>query len=247
MKRPDEAGAGPSRPLGAPAAQPDRAKEAAIAAYLRAHPDFLQRNPEMVAVLAPPAPDRGKGVVDFQRFMVSRLQSDVGQLNLEKNALIRTARANAHAQARMHAAVLALIEARSLGQMIEVLTGDLMDVLDVDVIAMAVESNGTDLPHVAASGIRIVVPGAIGGWLGRRDVVLRGGVTGDPAIYGPGAGLIQSEALLRLEISPRTPPGMVAFGSRNPELFHEGQGGELVGFLGGVLERLLRAWLDLPG
>jgi hypothetical protein len=121
-----------------------------------------------------------------------------------------------------------------------------MDLLDVDVIAMVVESNGVDLPHVAASGIRIVAPGAVEEWLGQRSVLLQGGVAGDPALDGPGAGLIQSEALLRLKISSRTPAGLVAFGSRDPDLFQEGQGTELIAFLGGVIERLLRSWLDLP-
>jgi len=233
------------KPAGAvPAA--DAATEAAIAAYLKAHPDFVQRHPSVWQTLIPPSADRGKGIVDFQRYMVARLQGDVGQLNLEKTALIHTARANAHSQSRIHAAVLALVEARSLGQMLEVLTGDLMDMLDVDVIAMVVESNGVDLPHVAASGIRIVDQGAVDGWLDRRNVLLQGNVVGDPVIYGPGAGLIRSEALLRLTISRRTPVGLVAFGSRNPDLFHEGQGTELIAFLGEVLQRLLRGWLDLP-
>jgi uncharacterized protein YigA (DUF484 family) len=224
----------------------DKDAEAAIAAYLKAHPDFIQRHPALLRILTPPALDQGKGVVDFQRYMVSRLQGDVGRLAGERSALIHTARANAHGQSRMHAAVLALIEAESLGQLIEILTGDLLDVLDVDVIAMVVESAADDLPHVTASGIRIVPPGAIVGWLGRHEVLLRGGAAGDPAIYGPGAGLIQSEALLRLDVSRHAPAGMVAFGSRNPALFQEGQGTELIGFLGGVLERLLRAWLYLP-
>jgi uncharacterized protein YigA (DUF484 family) len=111
---------------------------------------------------------------------------------------------------------------------------------------MVVESNGTDVPHVTSSGIRIVAPGAVSRWLGKRNAILRSGVTGDAVIYGPGAGLIKSEALLRLNISRRTPVGLVAFGSREPALFQEGQGTEHIAFLGGVLERLLRAWLDLP-
>jgi uncharacterized protein YigA (DUF484 family) len=240
-----EAGPAPRKTAGKKAAV-DEARETAIAAYLKAHPDFLQRHPAIVVSLTPPSLDRGAAVVDFQRFMVSRLQSDVGQLMLENTALVQTARANAHGQARIHAAALALIEARSLGQMIEALTGDLMDVLDVDVIAMAVESNGVDLPHVAASGIRIVAPHAISALMGERGVLLRGGVSGDPSIYGPGAGLIRSEALLKLTISRRTPIGLVAFGSRDGELFHDGQGTEHIAFLGGVIERLLRVWLDLP-
>lgn len=237
-----------SAPRKAAAAVPpaDATTEAAIAAYLTAYPDFVQRHPALLHTLVPPAIDRGKGVVDFQRFMVSRLQSDLDLMHGENNALIEMARANAHSQSRIHTAVLALIEARSLGQLLEILTGDLMDILNVDVIAMAVESNGTDLPHVAASGIRIVEPGSVAGWLGRRDVLLESAATGDPAIYGPGAGLIQSQALMRLTISSRTPAGLVAFGSRDPEMFEDGQGTELIAFLGGTIERLLRVWLDLP-
>jgi uncharacterized protein YigA (DUF484 family) len=245
MKNPRETGPVP-RKLADPIPAADEATEAAIVAYLVAHPDFVQRHPALLRTLTPPTVDRGKGVVDFQRFMVARLQGDIDQLNIENTALIHTARANAHSQSRIHAATLALIEARSLGQLLEILTGDLMDILDVDVIAMVVESNGVDLPHVAASGIRIVEQGAVDEWLGRRDVLLQGGVAGDPAIYGPGAGLIQSEALLRLTISSRTPAGLVAFGRRDADLFHDGQGTELIAFLGSVIERLLRAWLDLP-
>jgi len=245
MKGSRETGAAP-RTLTETALPADEATESVVAAYLLAHPDFVQRHPALVQTLTPPAVDHGKGVVDFQRFMVARLQSDVDQLNSENAALIHTARANSNSQARIHIAVLALLEAQSLGQLLDILTGDLVDLLDVDVIAMVVESNGVDLPHVAASGIRIVEQGAVDDWLGRHDVLLRGGIAGDPNIYGEGAGLIQSEALLRLNISTRTPAGLVAFGSRDPELFQDGQGTELVGFLGSVVERLLRAWLDLP-
>ncbi|HTJ63582.1 MAG TPA: DUF484 family protein [Alphaproteobacteria bacterium] len=245
MKSPGDAAPASRKRTGA--APPVEAEtEAAIADYLMLHPDFVQRHPALLRVLTPPAIDHGKGVVDFQRYMVARLQDDLDRVNQENTALIHTARANAHSQGRIQAAVLALLEARSLGQMLEVLTGDLMDVLDVDVIAMVVESNGNDLPHVAASGIRIVEPGAVDGWLAGREVVLRGNAEGDPGIYGPGAGLIKSEALLKLTISSRTPVGLVAFGSRDPELFQEGQGTELIGFLGAALERLLRAWLELP-
>ena len=214
MKNPRETGPAP-RKLADSIPAADEVTEAAIVAYMVEHPDFVQRHPALLRTLTPPSVDRGKGVVDFQRFMVARLQGDIDQLNLENTALIHTARANAHSQSRIHAAALALIEARSLGQLLEILTGDLMDILDVDVIAMVVESNGVDLPHVAASGIRIVEQGAVDEWLGRRDVLLQSGVAGDPAIYGPGAGLIQSEALLRLTISSRTPAGLVAFGSRD--------------------------------
>jgi len=224
----------------------DAAAEAAIMAYLEANPDFVERHPSVLRALTPPSANHGRGVVDFQRYMVTRLQNDVDLLAIENNALVHTARSNAHSQSRIHNAVLALIGASSLGELIEILTGDLAVMLDVDVIAMVIEATGSEVPCVAASGIRIVEQGAVAKWLGRRDVVLRGAIAGDPAIYGPGAGLIRSQALLRLSVGARTPVGMLAFGSRELDLFQEGQGTELIAFLGAALERLLRAWLDLP-
>ena len=52
--------------------------------------------------------------------------------------------------------------------------------------------------------------------------------------------------MLRLTIASATPPALLAFGSRDPEHFHDGQGTELLAFLAQVIERLIRAWLDLP-
>ena len=100
MKNPRETGPVP-RKLADPTPLADEATEAAIVAYLVAHPDFVQRHPALLRTLTPPTVDRGKGVVDFQRFMVVRLQDDVDRINLENTALIHTARANAHSQSRI--------------------------------------------------------------------------------------------------------------------------------------------------
>jgi len=118
--------------------------------------------------------------------------------------------------------------------------------LDLDVSCLIVESNGEDIPHVHRSGVRVVEPGTIGRWLGKREVLLRSDIAGDPEIYGAGAGLVRSEALIRIQVSSDTPVGLLAFGSREPDMFHSGQGTELVCFLSRVVERCIRAWLDLP-
>jgi hypothetical protein len=39
---------------------------------------------------------------------------------------------------------------------------------------------------------------------------------------------------------------MLAFGSREPDLFQQGHGTELISFLARVVERCIRSWLDLP-
>ena len=57
---------------------------------------------------------------------------------------------------------------------------------------------------------------------------------------------MRSQALVRLTASPCTPAGLMALGSRDGRKFQPGQATELLDFLGRFLERLFRAWLDLP-
>ena len=89
--------------------------------------------------------------------------------------------------------------------------------------------------------------GTVGALLGAtEDAILRSHITGDPRAFGEAAGLVRSEALVRLEISTATPPAMLAFGSRDPEKFHPGQAVELMAFLATALESVVRGWLTLP-
>ncbi|MFP5516661.1 MAG: DUF484 family protein [Alphaproteobacteria bacterium] len=217
-----------------------------VRAYLRNHPDFLAQNADLVHHLTPPSVDRGRGVVDLQAFMVDRLRAEVRTLKDQQRELIGTSRANLNSQNRIHAAVLFLLDAQSFEQLIQTITTDLAVLLDLDVACLVIESNGSDIPHVHRSGVRVVEPGAIAERLGRADVVLNTDIQGDPEIYGPGAGLVRSEALIRIQVSSETPDGLLAFGSREPDTFHSGQGTELVGFLARVIERVIRGWLELP-
>ncbi|WP_207480209.1 DUF484 family protein [Arenibaculum pallidiluteum] len=217
-----------------------------VAAWLREHPDFLAQRPELAALLTPPRLERGKGVLDFQAFMLERLREELAQVKDQQRELLATSRANLNSQNRIHAAVLFLLDARSFEQFIQTVTTELAVLLDLDVAALVVESNGRETPHVHASGVRVVPPGTVEELLGRRPVLLRSDIQGDPEIYGQGAGLVRSEALLRLRVSDDTPAGLLAFGSREPDMFHSGQGTELVCFLARVVERCIRSWLDLP-
>jgi len=228
-----------------PALDPVSAED--VSTYLREHPDFLVRNAELLHHLALPEPSRGDKVVDLQHFQLQKLRGDMERMKEQQQELITTTRANLNNQNRVHAAVLMLLDAHSFEQLIQTVTTDLAVLLDLDAVALIVESNGlTDIPHVHRSGVRVVEPGTVQGWLGRRDVQLRGDVAADPALWGPAAGIVRSEVLVRLRVSHETPDGVLAFGSREPDTFHPGQGTELVAFLARVVERTIRAWLDIP-
>ncbi|MFD1626726.1 DUF484 family protein [Azospirillum griseum] len=217
-----------------------------VRAYLRGHPDFLVQNADLVPHLTPPSIDRGRGVVDLQMFMVDRLRGDLRRLKDQNRELLGSSRANLNSQNRIHAAVLYLLDAQSFEQLIHTITNDLAVLLDLDVACLVVESNGSDIPHVQTSGVRVVAAGTVADLLGHADVALNADIVGDPLLYGHAAALVRSEALVRIQVSSETPDGLLAFGSRDPHTFQQGQGTDLVGFLARVIERVIRGWLDLP-
>jgi uncharacterized protein len=218
-----------------------------VITWLREHPDFLLRHPEVLQQLTLPIPDHGDRVVDLQHFQLQKLRNDVERLGDQQRELIATTRANLNNQNRVHAAVLFLLDATSFEQLIQTVTTDLAVLLDLDAVSLLVEANaGADMPRVNRSGVRVAEPGTVARLLGKRDISLRDDVTADPEIWGPAAGLVKSEVLIRLRVSDETPDGLLAFGSRDPDTFHAGQGTELVNFLARVVERQIRAWLDLP-
>lgn len=224
-----------------------RAEE--IKAYLRAHPEFLVDNPEIVQALKPPAVNGGGEVRDLQQYMVVKSREEFRRLAEQQDALIDTSRANMTIQGQVHNAALTLVEARSFEHLIHLVTTDLAQVLDVDVVTICVEA-AADAPtgRVKTAGVYVLEPHGIDSRIGQgRDVLLTDDVPADPEVFGPAAGLVRSQALARIRAGRRTPEGLLALGARDPAKFHSGQGAELLTFLAGLLERLIRGWLDPSG
>lgn len=218
---------------------------AEVADYLRRHPDFLIEHPDLLRLLTPPAHDRGNGVVDMQRYMLERLRGDLGKLQDQQNDLISTARVNLSIQSRVHAAVLALLAATTLEHLIEVIATDLAVHLEVDTVVLGFEALDRVAPGQEARGLRLFPRGRIDRLLGgAREIVLIADEPGDPAIFGAAAGLVRSQALLRLQLRRDAPLGVLAFGARAPDKFHPGQGTELLTFLGRAVELTIRGWLE---
>jgi len=222
-----------------------------VAAYLRAHPEFLRDYPELLAVMEAPVrefpeadPDGGE-VVDLQHAMVVRLRAELVRSGKQHGELIDAGRTNQRSQARIHATILRLLSARSLDHLLELMATDLVGLLDIDAVALCLET-GSVAP-ATSHGIRILPDGTIAKVLGSdREVTLRDNISGDRRIFGEAAGLVRSDALLRLVVREDGPPALLAMGSREPRRFHPGQGTELLAFLAHVMEHCIRTWLDLP-
>jgi uncharacterized protein YigA (DUF484 family) len=215
--------------------------------WLRANPKFLEQYPDAIDVLTPPAErKKGGGIADFQHYLVKRLKEDRDQVLNTSRDIMETARSNMNNTTRIHHAVLRLLECQSFTEFIETITSDMATQLDVDICTLVVEAEHGNIPHIHVHGIRMVPEGTIDSWLSGAPSLLQSDISGIESIYGGGATLVRSQALMRVDIARDTPPALLAFGSRDPHLFADGQGTELITFLTRVVERLFRMWLQLP-
>lgn len=217
-----------------------------VADYLVAHPDFLRGRPDVLAhmIKAQEVRPRPDGVIDLQSFMVDRLRNEVGRLKQGQKDIVSTARANESSLQRVQTAILFLLDAASFEELIQIIANDLAVLLDVDIACLLVESDGRELgPAAVANGVRLVDAGFLDHLTCGQDVVLEAKAAGDDTVFGSGAGLVASQALVRLTISPESPPCLLALGSRDADMFHPGMRADLIGFLGRVTERIIRSWL----
>lgn len=215
--------------------------------YLKKNPNFLNEHPELLETLTPPQKNMGETVIDLQHFMVGNLQKDIRSLRDKYGALITSARDNMSTQNQVHGAVLKLMRARSLEQLLEVITQDLQSLFDVDVVRLGMESEAAQLYDTFYSennysGITFIDPGTVDAALGEGNGVLLTEdaklepIEGFSQIFVDCDALIHSCALLRLELEHAQRNVILAFGVRHAGRFHPGQGIDMLSFLAQIVE-----------
>ncbi len=219
-----------------------------VAAFLRRHPNFLNERPDVLEAMTPPVVQHsGENVVDMQRFMIEKLRRDMHSLRHHQDNLVDATRTNMSSQERIHAAVLAMLEARTFDHLLEIVTQDFIGTLDVDFITLCFEAADPTTHPGNIKGLRILPLGMVEEMVGEgRTILLRAEVNGDTRLFGKQSNQIRSEALVRLRVSQDGPAGLLALASRADRRFYPGQGTELLGFLAEATGRCVRAWLDLP-
>jgi uncharacterized protein len=219
-----------------------------VIGYLRRHPDFLEQHPEALRLLRTPSRELGEGVFDFQHFHTERLRQDLARVNLEHRALLAASRGTLSSQGRVHKAVLAILAAGSFEQLLQTVTTDLAVLLDVDVVTIGVESTAAPAGRLSVHGIHLLQAGAIDALLGpERTLLLRADQQGETGLFGGAAGLVRSQALLRLGFGRGAPLGLLCIGTRQPGRFHPGLGSELLTFLARVVSITISQWLTPRG
>ncbi len=225
--------------------------------YLEAHPDFLSKHPDMLEKLLPPDKHEGDTVEDFQHFAIRRLQDEIQNMRESFDQLVTSARDNSSVQQQVHHAIVGLIRARGLEQLLEVLTIDLVQLFNVDVVRLAMETDVMDMyeAHYSEdqySGIVFMETGLVDMALGDANAMLVPDtdayhIEGFDAIFSECTRLVKSCALLRLRLTHVPKQVILAFGVRHKEHFHAHQAVDLLQFLAVIVQERLDTCLQETG
>jgi uncharacterized protein YigA (DUF484 family) len=217
-----------------------------VADYLAKNPNFLSDHPELVEVLVPPSERTERNVLDMQRFMVERMQRTLGQVKARQGEIVEATRSNLSSLSRIHAAVLALYEPSTFHHLIDVITTDVAEILEVDVVTICVESVDAEPGKLAStSGVIVLEPGTVDALIGRgKAATLRDELDSENVVFGGASTLVKSDALARLAVGQKVPPALLAMGSRNKDRFTPSQGTDLLTFLGSAMSHRMREWLE---
>lgn len=220
-----------------------------VVEYLQHHPQFLAEHPDLFEVLTPPEQQHGRGVIDFQYYAIDNLRRGMRRMKDRFQGLVTSARENLSVQQQVQRATISIIRAQTLEELLEVLTSDLVRWFDVDVVRLGLESDmagiyETYYHETNYSGICFVPNGTSNAILLGESVRLIADTQGEPPIgfemlFADCSNLVRSCALVRLDLKTIGRPAVLAFGVRHADRFHPHQGGELLGFLGEVMEIVL--------
>ncbi len=225
-----------------------------VRAFLKDNPDFIRKNSDVLIELSPPEQKLGDGILDFQQYMVKNLQKDSKDLKSRYEVLVEFCRDNMSVQTQVHQAALRLIRTRSLEQLLEAVTIDLANLFDVDVVRLAMESDiagtfETSFSEHNYSGIVLIDSGLVDAALGKKKNVLlveecaSFRPPGFEQVFADCADMVESCALLRLNLEQVDRKVILAFGVRYKSRFHPGQGIELLNFLAQIVAHQLDMYL----
>lgn len=218
--------------------------------HILANPtQILDDSDLMQALMAANEARRGPNVVDLRSAAMARLEARLERLEATHRTVIAAAHDNVAGMQQVHRAALALLEAPDLGALLECLGGEAAQILRLDAVVLVLE-RAPDTPDPEGLGalavLRLADPGSVARLLAPRPdrtIVLRQTAPEGAALYGPHAGRITSEALIRLEFGAGRLPGLLALGSADPGQFAPSQGTDLLAFYAGVVARAVRRFL----
>ncbi len=224
-----------------------------VRAHIISDPDAVLDDKDIMrALVAANETTMGSNIVDLRGIAMERLEARLDRLEDTHRSVIAAAYDNLAGTNQIHRAILRMMDATEFEVFLKDLTGDVAEVLRVDVMRLVLESEYFDetaaLDKVGQI-VQVMPVGTIDDYItqGRnmsvRPVTLRQVTVDEDGVYGDMASFIRSEACLKLDFGPGREAGLLLMGSEDPHQFTPQQGTDLLQFFGGVFERAMRRWL----
>ena len=161
--------------------------DVAVAAFLRANPDWLSRHPEVYRALTPPVRVHGDAMADHMVAMLQQERQHAYAMTTQQRSLLAAGRAAASSISRVQEGVLALMAAENT---VEFVLQDLPSLMQADATCLCVR---LDFP-----GYRSTDVARLEELLAQRDLVFRSGPTDAVALYAEAAPLALHDVLILL-------------------------------------------------
>jgi len=216
--------------------------EAAVADYLRMHPEFFQQQGDLLSELS--IPHVGGGVVSLVERQVEVLRGENADLKERMQDLVALARDNEQLNQRLHHLTLGLLDAADFDEVLTVLEDQLHDEFRADAVEMRLFSatrlrdendNGQADPELAAFVDFFDSGKPVCGPLTPEQLGF---------LFGGEAEDLGSAALMPLQGEDIM--GVLAVGSADPQRFQPNMGTEFLLRLSEVVSHKLQA-VSLPG
>lgn len=187
----------------------------------------------------------GDNVIDIRGRAMDALEHRLDRLEAQHESVISAAFDNQSGTAMVHRAVIGLLEAGDLNELVDSLQADIAPLLRIETFRLVVESDPrlSGLPE----DVVIVPEGAVERITaaGRRtprgdDIVLRAASPVTRPIHGRS---VSSEALLPLDLGARRPRAMLMMGSADAQRFQPAHGTDLLRFFAQAFRLVLLARL----
>ncbi|MDH5178450.1 MAG: DUF484 family protein [Gammaproteobacteria bacterium] len=218
-----------------------------VANYLMHNPDFFTRHEDLLGQLSL-SHASGKAISLIER-QVAVLREQNTKLDRKLGKLIENARFNEQLVERINALILALLDARSLEHVLEIVETRLSRDFDADAVIIRLFNTGHPAMAAHPDVINWSEP-ALGAFekiiAGRRPICgsLRPGQL--DSLFNDEAGNIGSAALIPLIENDHSTTcyGMLAIGSHNHQRFRSDMGTLFLKQLGDIMARVLRLHLE---
>jgi uncharacterized protein YigA (DUF484 family) len=209
-------------------------EEDAIRNLLRAHPDLIRNDPELLEALG--LRIDAANIVDFGPAALARVAAAQKREASARKQLEATARANFAAQAQTHAAVVDILDARNQSDIARRV--DELATLRFGLVGAVVAIEGENAP----AGWYELIEGQVDLIMGPSRLAMMGFHAPALGLFGDKAETVRSMAMVRMAMWEPARQGILAFGSPEPKGFTADMGAELVAFLARVVERTAERW-----